>query len=60
MFSCTLCDPLRNKFFDEISEKYNFFNDLDVKSQILFLFNSFVVYIFAIMNFGHYHVISKT
>ena len=68
MFSCTLCDPLRNKFFDEISEKYNFFNDLDVKSKILFLFNnidpfickSVVVYIFGFMNFRHYHVISKT
>ena len=31
---------LRNKFFDEIINKYNFFNDLDVKSKILFLFNN--------------------
>ena len=37
MFSCTLYDTLRNKFFDEIITKYNFFNDLDVKSKILFL-----------------------
>ena len=44
-----------------------FFNDLDVKSKILFLFNnidpfiskSVAAYIFAIMNFRHYHVISK-
>ena len=43
-----------------------FFNDLDVKSKILFLFNNIdpficksVVYIFAIMNFRHYHVIAK-
>ena len=40
MFSCTLYDTLRNKFFDEIINKYNFFNDLDVKSKILFLFNN--------------------
>ena len=44
-----------------------FFNDLDVKSKILFLFNnidpfickSVAAYIFAIMNFRHYRVISK-
>ena len=40
MFSCTLYDTLRNKFFDEIIKKYNFFNDLDVKSKIWFLFNN--------------------
>ena len=40
MFSCTLYDTLRNKYFDEIINKYNFFNDLDVKSKILFLFNN--------------------
>ena len=40
MFSCTLYDTLRNKFFDEIINKYNFFNDLDEKSKILFLFNN--------------------
>ena len=37
MFSCTLYNTLRNKFLDEIITKYNFFNDLDVKSKILFL-----------------------
>ena len=44
-----------------------FFNDLDVKSKILFLFNnidpfickSFAAYIFEIMNCRHDHVISK-
>ena len=39
IFSCTQYDMLRNKFFDEIITKYNFFNDLDVKSKILFLFS---------------------
>ena len=69
----TLCflalynDVLRNKFFDEIITKYNFFNDLDVKSKILFLFNnidpfickSVAAFIFEIMNCRHDHVISK-
>ena len=69
----TLCflalynDVLRNKFFDEIITKYNFFNDLDVKSKILFLFNnidlfickSVAAFIFEIMNCRHHHVISK-
>ena len=58
VFSCTLYDTLRNKFFDEIINKYNFFNDLDVKSKILFLFNnidpfickSVAAFIFEIMN----------
>ena len=67
MFSCTLYDLLRNKFFDEIITKYNFFNDLDVKSKILFLFNnidpfickSVAAFIFEIMNCRHDHVISK-
>ena len=40
MFSCTLYNTLRNKFFDEIITKYNFFNGLDVKSKILLLFNN--------------------
>ena len=40
MFSCTLYDTLCNKFCDEIITKYNVFNDLDVKSKILFLFNN--------------------
>ena len=28
---------IRNKFFDDIIKKYNSFNELDVKSKILFL-----------------------
>ena len=40
MICCTLYDTLRIKFFDEIIQKYNFFNDLYVKSKILFLFNN--------------------
>ena len=67
MFSCTLYDTLRNKFFDEIITKYNFFNDLDVKSKLLFLFNnvdpfickSVAAFIFEIINCRHDHVISK-
>ena len=61
MLSCTLYDTLRNKFFDEIITKYNFFNDLDVKSKLLFLFNnidpfickSVAAFIFEIMNCRH-------
>ena len=67
MFSCTLYDTLRNKFFDETITKYNFFNDLDVKSKLLFLFNnidpfickSVAAFIFEIINGRHDHVISK-
>ena len=67
MFSCTLYDTLRNKFFDEIITKYNFFNDLDIKSKLLFLFNnidpfickSVAAFIFEIINCRHDHVISK-
>ena len=67
MFSCTLYYTLRNKFFHEIINKYNFLNDLDVKSKILFLFNSIdpficksvASFIFEIMNCRHDHVISE-
>lgn len=45
-FFCTLYDTLRNKFFDEITKKYNFFNDFDVKSKLLFLFNNVDPFIF--------------
>ena len=45
MFSCTLYDTLRNKFLDEIITKYNFFNDLDVKSKILFLIKNIYPFI---------------
>ena len=64
MFSCTLYDTLRNKFFDEIINKYNFFNDLDAKSKIWFLFNNIdpficklVAFIFESMNCRHDQVI---
>ena len=58
MFSCTLYDTPRNKFWDQIIKKYNSFTDLDVKSNILFLFNnidpfickSVAAFIFEIMN----------
>ena len=67
VFVHSIHDTVRNNFFDEIIEKYNFFNDLDGKSKLLFLFNnidpfickSVAAYILAIMSFGHYHVISK-
>ena len=66
MLSCTLYDTPCNKFFDEIITKYMFFNDLDVKSKILFLFNdidpfickSLAAFIFETMNCRHNHVIS--
>ena len=62
-----LCNTLRSKFFDEIIKKYNFINDVDVKSRIVFLFNnidpfickSVAAFIFEIMNCRHYHGISK-
>ena len=67
MFSCTLYNTLHNKFFDEIIPKNNFFNDLDVKSNILLLFNkidpfickSVAAFIFEILNCRHDYVISK-
>ena len=66
-FSCTLCDTLRNKFFMKSLTNITFFNDLDVKSKILFLFNkidpfirkSVAPFIFEIINCRHNHVISK-
>ena len=68
MFSCTLYDTPRNKFLDEIIKKYNSFTNLDVKSNILFLFNnidpfickSVAAFIFEIMNCRYNHgIISK-
>ena len=38
MFYRILCDKLRDKFFNEITEKYNFFKDLNERSKLLFLF----------------------
>ena len=40
LFSCTHYDNLRIKLFNELTEKYIFFKDLDINSKILFLFNS--------------------
>ena len=67
MFYHILYDKLRDKFFNEITEKYNFFKDSDERSNILFLFNnihpfackSVAAFIFEIMNQRHNHVISK-
>ena len=38
MFNCILCDKLRDKLFNDITEKYNFFKDLSERSKLLFLF----------------------
>ena len=62
-----IINTLLNKFFDEIINKYNFFNNLDVKSKILFLFNSIdpfirksvAAFIFDIMNCRHDILILK-
>ena len=67
MFYCILCDKLRDKFFNKITEKYIFFKGLDERSKILFLFNNIdpfacktiAAFIFEIMNQRHNHVISK-
>ena len=68
LFSCTLYDTLRNKFLDVIITKYNLFNDLDVKSKLLFLINNIYPFICKsvsalifeiVMNCRHDHVISK-
>ena len=41
LFSCTHYDNLRIKLFNELTEKYIFFKDLDsINLKILFLFNS--------------------
>ena len=57
-FSCTLYDKLHQKFVSEITEKYNFFEVLDQRSKILFLFNdtgpfackSVAAFVFEIIN----------
>ena len=38
MFYRILYDKLGDKFFNEITEKYNFFKDLNERSKLLFLF----------------------
>ena len=40
LFSYTLYNALCSKFYDEIVHKYNFFQDLDITSKILFLFDN--------------------
>ena len=40
LFSCQLYDSLRLKFFNEITDKYSLFNELDITAKVLFLFNS--------------------
>ena len=40
LFSCQLYDSLRLKSFNDITEKYNLFKELDINAKILFLFNS--------------------
>ena len=45
LFSCTLYNALSSKFYDEIVHKYNFFQDLDITSKILFLFNNIVPFV---------------
>ena len=67
MFSYILYDTPLNKFLDEIIKKYNSFTNLDVKSNILFLFNnidpfickSVAAFIFEIMNRYNHVIISK-
>ena len=39
-FSCQLYDSLRLKFFNDITDKYSIFNELDINGKVLFLFNS--------------------
>ena len=38
--SCQLYDSLRLNFFNDITYKYSLFNELDINSKVLFLFNS--------------------
>ena len=40
LFSCTLYNALCSKFYDEIVQKYNFFQDLNITSKLLFLFDN--------------------
>ena len=40
LFSCTWYDSIRLKFFNEITDKYSLFRELDITSKILFLCNS--------------------
>ena len=37
---CQLYDSLRLKFFNDITDKYSFFNELDLDAKVLSLFNS--------------------
>ena len=40
LFSCQLYDSLRLNFFNDITDKYGLFNELDINAKVLFLFNS--------------------
>ena len=40
LFSCQLYDSLRLNFFNDITDKYSLFNELDINAKVLFLFNS--------------------
>ena len=40
LFTCHHHKNLRTKYFNEINDKYQNFNNLDTNSKILFLFNS--------------------
>ena len=40
LFSCQLYDILRLKFFNDLTDKYSLFKELDSNAKVLFLFNS--------------------
>ena len=40
LLSCKFCESFRLKLFNEITEKYVLFKDLDKNSKLMFLFNS--------------------
>ena len=40
LFSCQLYDSLHLNFFNDITDKYSLFNELDINAKVLFLFNS--------------------
>ena len=60
LFSCTLYNALRSKLYDEIVHKYNFFQDPDITSKILFLLNnidhfvcrSFAAFVYDVMSYS--------
>ena len=46
LFSCTLYNALCSKFYDEVVQKYNFFQDLNITSKLLFLFDNIDPFIY--------------